>query len=55
MLRVFRISATPPHRVFTALDVEEVLNGSCLRRLEDYIEETGGKYFNPGYAPPPGW
>jgi hypothetical protein len=37
------------------VDVEEVLNGSCLRRLEDYIEETGGKYFNPGYAPPPGW
>ena len=32
-------------------DVEEVLNGSCLKRLEDYIEETGGKYFNPGDAP----
>ena len=33
----------------------EVLNGSCLRRLEAYIEETGGKYFNPGDVPPPGW
>ncbi len=31
-----------------------VLNGSCLRRLEAYIEETGGKYFNPGDVPPPG-
>ena len=37
------------------VDVEEVLNGSCQKRLEDYIEKTGGKYFNPGYAPPPGW
>ena len=36
-------------------DVEEVLNGSCLKRLEAYIEETGGKYFNPGDHPPPGW
>ncbi|HME42683.1 MAG TPA: hypothetical protein VKF36_06330 [Syntrophorhabdales bacterium] len=36
-------------------DVEEVLNGSCLKRLEAYIEKNGGKYFNPGYAPPPGW
>ncbi len=33
--------------------VAEVLDGSCQRRLEDYIEETGGRYFNPGYAPPP--
>ena len=36
-------------------DVEEVLNGSCLKRLKAYIEETGGKYFNPGDVPPPGW
>jgi hypothetical protein len=35
------------------VDVEEVLNGSCLKRLEAYIEETGGKYFNPGDHPPP--
>jgi hypothetical protein len=33
--------------------VAEVLDGSCQRRLEDYIEKTGGRYFNPGYAPPP--
>ena len=33
--------------------VAEVLNGSCQRRLEEYIEKTGGKYFNPGYVPPP--
>ena len=33
-------------------DVEEVLNGSCLKRLEAYIEQTGGKYFNPGDVPP---
>ena len=31
----------------------EVLNGSCLRRLKAYIEDTGGKYFNPGDVPPP--
>jgi hypothetical protein len=31
----------------------EVLNGSCLRRLNAYIEDTGGKYFNPGEVPPP--
>jgi len=31
----------------------EVLNGSCLGRLKAYIEETGGKYFNPGDVPPP--
>ena len=35
------------------VNVEEVLNGSCLKRLEAYIEETGGKYFNPGDVPPP--
>jgi len=33
--------------------VAEVLDGSCLKRLEDYIEETGGKYFSPGDVPPP--
>lgn len=32
----------------------EVLNGSCLRRLKAYIEDTGGEYFNPGDVPPPG-
>ena len=31
----------------------EVLNGSCLGRLKAYIEDTGGKYFNPGHVPPP--
>jgi len=31
----------------------EVLDGSCLSRLEAYIEATGGKYFNPGDVPPP--
>ena len=36
-------------------DVKEVLNGWCLKRLEAYIEKTGGKYFNPGNVPPPGW
>ena len=34
-------------------NVDEVLNGSCLKRLEAYIEETGGKYFNPGDHGPP--
>jgi hypothetical protein len=34
------------------LDVEEVLNGSCLKRLEAYIKKTGGKYYNPGDVPP---
>ena len=33
--------------------VAEVLDGWCLRRLEDYIEDTGGTYFNPGDVPPP--
>ena len=33
--------------------VAQVLNGSCLRRLEAYIEETGGRYFDPGDVPPP--
>lgn len=33
--------------------VADVLDGSCLRHLKDYIEETGGNYFNPGYVPPP--
>jgi hypothetical protein len=35
------------------LNVEEVLNGVCLKRLKAYIEETGGKYDNPGNVPPP--
>ena len=35
------------------LNVEELLNGLCLKRLKAYIEETGGKYFNPGDVPPP--
>lgn len=34
--------------------VAQVLNGSCLRRLEAYIEETGGRYFDPGDVPPAG-
>ena len=35
------------------LNVEEVLNGSCLKRLKAYIKETGGEYYNPGDVPPP--
>jgi hypothetical protein len=35
------------------LGVEDVLSGSCLQRLQAYIESTGGKYFNPGNVPPP--
>jgi hypothetical protein len=31
----------------------EVLNGSCVRRPETSIEDTGGKYFHPGHIPPP--
>jgi hypothetical protein len=31
----------------------DVLNGSCLFRLKDYIRQTGGQYFNPGNVPPP--
>lgn len=30
---------------------DDVLNGSCLEQLETYIENTGGKYFNPGDVP----
>ena len=35
--------------------VAEVLNGSCLNRLEAHIEKTGGEYYNPGYIPPPNY
>ena len=35
------------------IDVKDVLSGSCQKRLEAYIEETGGKYYNPGDVPPP--
>ncbi|MGO9614273.1 MAG: hypothetical protein ACLPX5_14745 [Dissulfurispiraceae bacterium] len=35
------------------VSVAEVLNGECLKRLEAYIEEAGGKYFSPGDVPPP--
>lgn len=34
-------------------DTRDVLDGSCLERLKTYIQETGGKYFNPGDVPPP--
>lgn len=34
-------------------DVDDVLDGSCLERLKTYIQDTGGKYFNPGDVPPP--
>jgi hypothetical protein len=31
---------------------QDVLSGSRLQGLETYIEQTGGKYFNPGNVPP---
>ncbi len=33
--------------------VEEVLDDSCLHRLETYISDAGGLYFNYGNVPPP--